>query len=172
MPVRVRPPAPYIPVAAVEHNLSDKTKRRHAKKGKAHCAFPFLIFGAGNETRTRDFHLGKVALYQLSYSRIIWRREPESNRCRRLCRPLHNHSAIAPSSGTRCASIGMKAANRAFKNSGAGNETRTRDFHLGKVALYQLSYSRLKDRYYNCAEKPVNRPHAIMLRFSARHAIR
>ena len=26
--------------------------------------------GAGNETRTRDFHLGKVVLYQLSYSRF------------------------------------------------------------------------------------------------------
>ena len=26
----------------------------------------------------------------------------------------------------------------------AGNETRTRDSHLGKVVLYQLSYSRLK----------------------------
>lgn len=26
-------------------------------------------FGAGNETRTRDPDLGKVALYQLSYSR-------------------------------------------------------------------------------------------------------
>ncbi|CAH1210222.1 hypothetical protein NTGBS_820048 [Candidatus Nitrotoga sp. BS] len=25
--------------------------------------------GAGNETRTRDLNLGKVALYQLSYSR-------------------------------------------------------------------------------------------------------
>ena len=28
-------------------------------------------FGAGNEARTRDLHLGKVALYQLSYSRIF-----------------------------------------------------------------------------------------------------
>ncbi len=27
-------------------------------------------FGAGNETRTRDPNLGKVMLYQLSYSRI------------------------------------------------------------------------------------------------------
>ncbi len=27
-------------------------------------------FGAGNEARTRDLNLGKVALYQLSYSRI------------------------------------------------------------------------------------------------------
>jgi hypothetical protein len=28
------------------------------------------VFGAGNEIRTRDLNLGKVALYQLSYSRI------------------------------------------------------------------------------------------------------
>ena len=28
---------------------------------------------------------------------------------------------------------------------GAGNETRTRDPDLGKVVLYQLSYSRLED---------------------------
>ncbi len=27
--------------------------------------------GAGNETRTRDLNLGKVALYQLSYSRMV-----------------------------------------------------------------------------------------------------
>ena len=29
------------------------------------------MFGAGNETRTRDPDLGKVVLYQLSYSRIV-----------------------------------------------------------------------------------------------------
>ena len=29
------------------------------------------VFGAGNRTRTGDFDLGKVALYQLSYSRVI-----------------------------------------------------------------------------------------------------
>jgi hypothetical protein len=29
--------------------------------------------GAGNETRTRDPDLGKVVLYQLSYSRILER---------------------------------------------------------------------------------------------------
>ena len=27
------------------------------------------FYGAGNGTRTRDFKLGKLALYQLSYSR-------------------------------------------------------------------------------------------------------
>jgi len=36
----------------------------------------------------------------------------------------------------------------AFKN-GAGNETRTRDPDLGKVVLYQLSYSR-----FNYSVKP------------------
>ena len=30
-----------------------------------------------------------------------------------------------------------------FLNSGAGEESRTLDLNLGKVALYQLSYSRL-----------------------------
>ena len=28
------------------------------------------LFGAGDETRTRDIQLGRLALYQLSYSRI------------------------------------------------------------------------------------------------------
>ena len=31
---------------------------------------PFCDAGAGNEARTRDLNLGKVALYQLSYSRV------------------------------------------------------------------------------------------------------
>ena len=29
------------------------------------------ILGAGDESRTRDLNLGKVALYQLSYSRNL-----------------------------------------------------------------------------------------------------
>ncbi len=38
-------------------------KPREASRGLA------MKTGAGNETRTRDLNLGKVALYQLSYSR-------------------------------------------------------------------------------------------------------
>ena len=34
------------------------------------------------------------------------------------------------------------------KNIGAGNETRTRDPNLGKVVLYQLSYSRIGGTYF------------------------
>ena len=32
------------------------------------------------------------------------------------------------------------------ENSGAGEESRTLDLNLGKVALYQLSYSRVNNR--------------------------
>jgi hypothetical protein len=37
---------------------------------------------------------------------------------------------------------GTKSAILPFKD-GAGNETRTRDIKLGKLALYQLSYARI-----------------------------
>ncbi len=36
--------------------------------------------GAGNGARTRDLNLGKVALYQLSYSREKWYQRPDLNR--------------------------------------------------------------------------------------------
>ena len=39
------------------------------KKGQYVCVLPFES-GAGEESRTLDLNLGKVALYQLSYSRI------------------------------------------------------------------------------------------------------
>jgi len=39
------------------------------KKGSN--GFPFRKSGAGKESRTLDLNLGKVALYQLSYSRIL-----------------------------------------------------------------------------------------------------
>ena len=58
-----------------------------------------------------------------------WRRVPESNRTRRICNPLHNRFVNAPFEA----------------NLGAGNETRTRDPDLGKVVLYQLSYSRIAE---------------------------
>ena len=35
----------------------------------ANLVLPFRLCGAGNEARTRYLHLGKVALYQMSYAR-------------------------------------------------------------------------------------------------------
>src|SRR5256885_6788846 len=42
-------------------------------------------FGAGNGIRTRDIQLGRLTLYQLSYSRAVslWWREKDSNLRRR-----------------------------------------------------------------------------------------
>jgi hypothetical protein len=39
------------------------------EKGKPELPFSFE-YGAGEESRTLDLNLGKVALYQLSYSRM------------------------------------------------------------------------------------------------------
>ena len=88
------------------------------------CFSPFhLNSGAGDESRTRDLNLGKVELYQLSYSRIFGGA--------RRNRTAVNGFAI------RCIATLLS---RHFH--GAGDESRTRDLNLGKVALYQLSYSR------------------------------
>ena len=52
-------------------------------------ALSLFHFGAAEESRTLDLNLGKVALYQLSYCRKFWRREPESNRPTRICNTSH-----------------------------------------------------------------------------------
>ena len=39
---------------------------------------------------------------------------------------------------------------------GAGEESRTLDLNLGKVALYQLSYSRKTSAHYRDIQMPVN----------------
>ena len=49
---------------------SDRIARDDAEQMKGKPRLPFLISGAGEESRTLDLNLGKVALYQLSYSRI------------------------------------------------------------------------------------------------------
>ncbi len=79
----------------------------------------------------------------ISPPRHRWRRGSESNRPRRICNPLHNLSATPP---IYCLSITTKTIcdqPMLGKDVGAGNETRTRDPDLGKVVLYQLSYSRV-----------------------------
>ena len=62
----------------------------------------FLAFGAGNEARTRDLNLGKVALYQLSYSRsLVEGRDfscpvpPVKHHCLFLGNNARNHSDSA-----------------------------------------------------------------------------
>ena len=69
-----------------------------------------------------------------------WRRGSESNRRTRSCSPLHNHSATAP--GKPGFWLLLSGGIERLGEIGAGNEIRTRDPNLGKVVLYQLSYSR------------------------------
>src|SRR5262245_5663517 len=93
-------------------------------------------------------HHGDVRLADKLKELILWRRGSESNRRTRLCRPLHDHSATPPrivQLPRRGRDVRKKKRESALafpRNLGAGNESRTRDLNLGKVALYQLSYSR------------------------------
>ena len=86
------------------------------------------LYGAVDETRTRDLHLGKVALYQLSYYRMC----------------------VGAGDGNRTHVASLEGWNSTIelhprmRDDGAVDETRTRDLHLGKVALYQLSYYRTR----------------------------
>ncbi len=80
--------------------------------------------GAGEESRTLDLNLGKVALYQLSYSR--------TEQYHLLSHPEIKKEALFD--------FGF------LRNPGAGEESRTLDLNLGKVALYQLSYSRVDNK--------------------------
>ncbi len=85
----------------------------------------------------------------------VWRRDRESNPARRICNPLHNRFAIAPRRSFWHTATGVRRGRCSSRNEegkpsfpscvepGAGDESRTRDLNLGKVALYQLSYSRV-----------------------------
>ena len=102
---------------------------------------------------------------------VIWRRGSESNRRRRLCRPLHNHFATPPRGAALYSRRTFAALRRAELTTplsrtkkgsfvgfpsefGAGEESRTLDLNLGKVALYQLSYSRVANKTNAFYDRP------------------
>ena len=49
----------------------------------------------------------------------------------------------------------LRAKTRKLLFVGAGNEARTRYLHLGKVALYRMSYARIRPRLENGVVPPV-----------------
>src|ERR1700686_4065448 len=99
--------------------------------------------------RHKNAQMAKVNPHKFQSNYLIyWRRGSESNRRTRLCRPLHDHSATPPGGIAQRKKTARrhKLRGRALalpRNSGAGKESRTPDLNLGKVALYQLSYSRV-----------------------------
>ena len=89
-----------------------------------------------------------------------WRRGPESNWADRICNPVHNRFATAPC-GSPTRGRKREASASLFLFIGAGDEARTRDLNLGKVALYQLSYSRIRDTTH-IASRSIHRNHRTL----------
>lgn len=54
-----------------EHDTTPQSGQADGQAQNGHGRYPCKKPEARNGTRTRDLHLGKVALYQLSYSRIL-----------------------------------------------------------------------------------------------------
>ncbi len=67
---------------------------------------------------------------------------PPRHACSATSRPVTREKSKAEGASYR--RVGSSRDERTFRarKSGAGNESRTHDLNLGKVALYQLSYSR------------------------------
>ena len=58
-----------IPISPPQRPIFACGKNGKAPKRNPHPIGWGFLFGAGNEARTRYLHLGKVALYQMSYAR-------------------------------------------------------------------------------------------------------
>ena len=142
--------------------------------------------GAADEARTRYLHLGKVALYQMSYGRIfgafvpapsrailanigvpakickakfcgeeekVWRSSRQSclQDCTMNSRTFDEATRIGlePTTPSVTGWCSNQLSYRAIPEqlllllNGAADEARTRYLHLGKVALYQMSYGRI-----------------------------
>ena len=87
-------------------------------------------YGAGDEARTRYLHLGKVALYQMSYTRI-WCLRSESNQ-----RHADFQSAALPAELRRHGEQNLHSARceRDYEKSGDPERTRTVDLQRDRLA--------------------------------------
>ena len=113
------------------------------------------VSGAGDEARTRYLHLGKVALYQMSYTRRelslnytmqfreIWCLRSESNQrhgdFQSPALPTELQRQMATRKGLEPSTSGVTGV----KTHGGNNRARTCDIMLVRHALSQLSYAPL-----------------------------
>jgi len=112
------------------------------RKRESALRFPFVFWSGRRVSNSRPQPWQGCALPTELLPQNSWRREPESNRPTRICNPVHNRFAIAPS--LQIMRYNQKEHDVSFCKTGAAEESRTLDLNLGKVALYQLSYCRVK----------------------------
>jgi hypothetical protein len=96
------------------------------KKGKA-FSLPFFESGAGEESRTLDLYLGKVSLYQLSYSRICVRVALQAKQCKARILVIDSRRVkffVQNPRRARIAGEGFVA--ETFRRSSSRNESRAR----------------------------------------------
>ena len=98
-------------------------------------------FGAADEARTRYLHLGKVALYQMSYGRIFGAFIPAPSRA-----ILANFGAPAKACEARFCGKKEKVLHD-FRR-GASDRNRTNDTGIFSPLLYRLSYRGAPDDDY------------------------
>ena len=129
------------------HWCSGPESNRHANfSARDFKSLVSTDFTTGASRNCRRLTVSPSAWLRHGRGRNSWRRDPESNRTDRICNPVHNRFAIAPSALPAAGRQEQKreALTSLFIKTGAGKESRTLDLYLGKVSLYQLSYSRVK----------------------------
>jgi hypothetical protein len=135
----------------------------------AHSAQTKITYiGAGNETRTRNPQLGRLMLYQLSYSRLVhkyqtksqWWRGEDSN-LRRRCRQIYSLFPLAtrePLHSKLLSGLNLLLYIHCHFMTdlslyaqwnlliGAGDGTRTRNLLITNQLLCQLSYASMQKK--------------------------
>ena len=124
--------------AAFYRSAALRTFPAIATQNKKAIAFAFLHqrwlrIGAANEARTRYLHLGKVALYQMSYGRISGAFIPAPSRA-----ILANFGVPAKTCKARFCGEKEKVLHD-FRR-GASDRNRTNDTGIFSPLLYRLSY--------------------------------
>ena len=110
----------------------EKTMSAHHLHGLSGSILPSRTFGGQGRDRTGDTRIFSPLLYQLSYlATIVQGLNGRSAGIRTLDPVIKSHLLYQ---------LSYAPIHLGF---GARNGTRTRDNHLGKVALYQLSYPRI-----------------------------
>ena len=99
------------------------------------------FFGAADEARTRYLHLGKVALYQMSYGRIFGAFVPAPSRA-----ILANFGV--PAKACKARFCGKKEKVLHDFRRGASDRNRTNDTGIFSPLLYRLSYRGAPDDDY------------------------